>query len=181
MRNQTLCAQVPMSCHKATVVITGRAHCFHDCIYITHILLWDLSTPCVMDHLWLLILCYLLILLSMLWYHALVHWCQQCVQCDCIYIFMYIYFGFEFSKFSQQGGGSNSFHKKGWVGKNEGGVFLKRVNHLFSHQLTLMSSFSVCGACVLIVYTISISVLCISQKRLVLLNLISRNVVSACE
>ena len=23
-----------MSCHKAIVVITGRAHCFHDCIYI---------------------------------------------------------------------------------------------------------------------------------------------------
>ena len=22
-----------MSCHKAIVVITGRAHCFHDCIY----------------------------------------------------------------------------------------------------------------------------------------------------
>ena len=21
-----------MSCHKATVLITGRAHCFHDCI-----------------------------------------------------------------------------------------------------------------------------------------------------
>ena len=26
-----------MSCHKAIVVITGRAHCFHDCIYITPI------------------------------------------------------------------------------------------------------------------------------------------------
>ena len=23
-----------MSCHKAIVVITGRAHCFHDCTYI---------------------------------------------------------------------------------------------------------------------------------------------------
>ena len=23
-----------MSCHKAIVVITERAHCFHDCIYI---------------------------------------------------------------------------------------------------------------------------------------------------
>ena len=33
--------QVPkcMSCHKAIVVITGRAHCFHDYIYITLILL----------------------------------------------------------------------------------------------------------------------------------------------
>ena len=28
-----------MSCHKAIVVITGRAHCFHDCIYITPVLL----------------------------------------------------------------------------------------------------------------------------------------------
>ena len=28
-----------MSCHKAIVVITGRAHCFHDFIYITLILL----------------------------------------------------------------------------------------------------------------------------------------------
>ena len=35
------CNHVPkwMSCHKAIVVITGRAHCFHDCIYITLILL----------------------------------------------------------------------------------------------------------------------------------------------
>ena len=28
-----------MSCHKAIVVITGRAHCFHDYIYIMLILL----------------------------------------------------------------------------------------------------------------------------------------------
>ena len=28
-----------MSCHKSIVVITGRAHCFHDYIYITLILL----------------------------------------------------------------------------------------------------------------------------------------------
>ena len=36
-----------ISCHKAIVVITGRAHCFHDNIYITLILLlWDLSTLC---------------------------------------------------------------------------------------------------------------------------------------
>ena len=28
-----------MSCHKAIVVITGRAHCFHDYIYITLMLL----------------------------------------------------------------------------------------------------------------------------------------------
>ena len=28
-----------MSCHKAIVVITGRAHCFYDCVYVTLILL----------------------------------------------------------------------------------------------------------------------------------------------
>ena len=46
-----------MSCYKAIVVITGRAHCFHDCIYITPILLlWDLRSLCVMfnsDHLYI--------------------------------------------------------------------------------------------------------------------------------
>ena len=42
-----------MSSHKATVAITGRAHCCHDCIYITLILLlWHLSTLRVVDHLW---------------------------------------------------------------------------------------------------------------------------------
>ena len=42
-----------LSCHKAIVVITGRVHCFYDCIHITSILLlWDLSTLRVVDHLW---------------------------------------------------------------------------------------------------------------------------------
>ena len=46
-----------MSCNKAIVVITGRAHCFRDCIYIMPILLlWDLSTLCAMDHFWPLML-----------------------------------------------------------------------------------------------------------------------------
>ena len=41
----TSCAQV--------VVITGRANCFHDWIYIMPILLLpDLSTLCVVDYLW---------------------------------------------------------------------------------------------------------------------------------
>ena len=43
-----------MSCHKAIAVITKRAHCFHDYIYIyitPILLLSDLSTLCVMDHL----------------------------------------------------------------------------------------------------------------------------------
>ena len=42
---------------KAIVVITVRAYYFHDYIYITPILLlWNLSTLCVTDHLWPLIL-----------------------------------------------------------------------------------------------------------------------------
>ena len=45
-----------MSCYKPIVVTTRRAHCFHDCIYITLILLlWNLNTLCVVDHLWALI------------------------------------------------------------------------------------------------------------------------------
>ena len=43
----------PPSQHKAIAVITGRVHCFDDNIYIMLIvLLWDLSTLCVVDHLW---------------------------------------------------------------------------------------------------------------------------------
>ena len=41
-----------MNCHKAIVVITRREKCvhYHDYIYITpNMLLWDLSTPCVVD------------------------------------------------------------------------------------------------------------------------------------
>ena len=46
-----------MSCHKVIVVMTNRAHCFHDYIYITPILLLHgLSTPCVVGHLLLLLL-----------------------------------------------------------------------------------------------------------------------------
>ena len=58
-----------MSCHKAIVVITGRANYFHDYIYITLILLlWDWSTFCVVDNLWPLLLRLLLCLLSTLWF-----------------------------------------------------------------------------------------------------------------
>ena len=43
-------------CHKAIAVMTRRTHCSHDFIYITPILrLRDLSTLCVVDHLWLII------------------------------------------------------------------------------------------------------------------------------
>ena len=38
-----------VSCHKAIVVVTRRAHCFHDYIYIMPILL--LCTLYVMNHL----------------------------------------------------------------------------------------------------------------------------------
>ena len=31
---KTMCPPKCMTCHKANVVITGRAHCFHDGIYI---------------------------------------------------------------------------------------------------------------------------------------------------
>ena len=56
-----------MSCHKAIVLITGRAHCFHDNIYITLIsLLWDSSTMCVVDHLWPLIYIYKILLKTLL-------------------------------------------------------------------------------------------------------------------
>ena len=65
-----------MSCHKAVVVITGRAHCFHGCIYIAPILLLRyLSTLCVIYHLWLIIS----MLLAWLVEPPLVYWYQQCV------------------------------------------------------------------------------------------------------
>ena len=57
-----------MSCHKAVAEIIGRAHCFHNNIYIMLILLLrDLSTLCIVDHLWPLILRSLLSLLITLW------------------------------------------------------------------------------------------------------------------
>ena len=70
------------------------AHCFHDKIYIILIfLLWDLSTPCVVDHLWPLIyityiLCHLYILknncifrkkMSFGQFYILWHWIQTLV------------------------------------------------------------------------------------------------------
>ena len=58
-----------MCCHKAIVVITRRAHHFHDCIYHILILLWwDFSTLCIIDHLWPFILHSLPGLLSTLWF-----------------------------------------------------------------------------------------------------------------
>ena len=58
-----------MSCHKAIAVITGRTHCFHDYMCTTPtLLLRDLSTLRVVEHLWPFILCSLLSLLSTLWF-----------------------------------------------------------------------------------------------------------------
>ena len=58
-----------MSWQKVIVVLTVKVHCFHDYIYVMPILLlWDLSTLCVVDHLWSLILRFLLNLLSTLWF-----------------------------------------------------------------------------------------------------------------
>ena len=54
---------------KAIVLITEKTYCFQDYIYImSTFLLWDLSTLCVVDHIWPLILCSLLGLLSSLWF-----------------------------------------------------------------------------------------------------------------
>ena len=45
-----------MSCHKAIVVINGRVHSFHDCIYTMPVLLlWDLSTMCTSSYFYIYI------------------------------------------------------------------------------------------------------------------------------
>ena len=42
-----------ISCHKAIVFITGRTHGFYDFVHIRPtLILWDLSSLYVMDHLW---------------------------------------------------------------------------------------------------------------------------------
>ena len=74
-----------MNYHKATVVITGRANCFHN-IYVTPILLRQgLSTLCDVDHLWQLILRSLFCLLSTLGSLVPVirtaHHAPKCISC----------------------------------------------------------------------------------------------------
>ena len=86
-------------------------HCFHDCIYIMPILLlWDLSTLCVVDYLWPLILWSLPSLLSTLWFTSNLQpyimglsvlvatkqlwWLEGTLfswLCVYIYVFIYIY------------------------------------------------------------------------------------------
>ena len=66
-----------MICHKVIVVITGRAHCFHDCIYIyyAHLVFvkFDQSVCCGS------LMATYITLLAWLVEHVLVHWCQQYV------------------------------------------------------------------------------------------------------
>ena len=60
--------------HNGFMVITGRAHCFHDNIYITLIwLLWDLSTLCVVHHLWPLI--YILYIIYIIYFIYYIYTC----------------------------------------------------------------------------------------------------------
>ena len=70
-----------MSCHRAIVVITGRARGFHDNMYITLILLlWDLSTLYIVDHLWPLVYMYVYMYICMCVYMYI------CIYvCICIY------------------------------------------------------------------------------------------------
>ena len=73
------CVSKCMSCHKAIVMITKRAHCFHDCLYIMPILLLrDLSTLCFVDHLWPLIYCIYIYCIYI-----------YCIYIYCIYIYIY--------------------------------------------------------------------------------------------
>ena len=69
-----------MSCHKAIVVITGRAHCFHDNIYsMLILLLWDLNNLYAGDYLWPLIK------------RQMSKICFKNIQYINIYIYIYIY------------------------------------------------------------------------------------------
>ena len=74
-----------ISCHKEVVVITGRAHCFHNCIYITPIsLLWDLGTLCyvcrgslmtmyIYTYIYIYIYIYIFILCIILYYYIILY------------------------------------------------------------------------------------------------------------
>ena len=58
-----------VSFHNAIVVMTGRVLCFHGYICFTPVLLlWDLSTFCVLHHVWSLVLWSLCNLLSTFWF-----------------------------------------------------------------------------------------------------------------
>ena len=69
------------------ITITEKAHCFHDCRYISPILLlWDLSTLFVTAHLWPFIQTYIYIYINIYTY---IYVCMY--VCICVYIYIYIY------------------------------------------------------------------------------------------
>ena len=74
--------------------------------------------------------------------------------------------GVEFQKFSPKEGGSEFFHKKGGVCKIGGCFKIGDITN--KHQLTLSKVIflSVCGLFGFLIYTIYISVLCVSQEGL---------------
>ena len=74
------------------MVITGRAHCFHDNIYIMLILpLWDLSTLCVVDHLFTYDHLYIHIYIYIYTYiYIYIYYIYKYIYI-CIYIYIYIY------------------------------------------------------------------------------------------
>ena len=75
-----------MSFYKAIVMIPARAYFFHDYIYITPILLlWCLSTLCVMDNLWPLMITYNIYIYIYMYYDVL------CIYMINMYIYIYIY------------------------------------------------------------------------------------------
>ena len=78
-------------------------------------------------------------------------------------------------KIFSKGAGSEFSHKKGGVGKI-GKVILKKGGFTYFHTdyMSLMSSFSLCVMCVylLLIYTISINILFVSQEQLSIIRFI---------
>ena len=89
MCNRTSCAQVH-ELPQAIVVITGRAHCFYDYICIMPILLlWDLSTLCVVnplnDHLYIYTYIYMLYIYIYI-YMLYLYYMYIRIYGSCVYI-----------------------------------------------------------------------------------------------
>lgn len=70
-----------LNCDKATVVIIEREHYFSwlHIYYVLTLFLWDLSTPCVVDHLWVLLLRSFLSLLSIGLLKSSISICTSCI------------------------------------------------------------------------------------------------------
>ena len=80
---------LPTMCNRTS---RAQVYCFHDYIYITDILLlWDLSTLCVVDHLWPLIWPHKYITYIILYYILLYYITLYYITCYmyCIYIMYY--------------------------------------------------------------------------------------------